>query len=124
MDKPRIGFAQRKRTRADCCRVRCGSVAIAWFWPRRCLALSRRRPGVDAAVVFTDAVRRGRDGDGRCPALAPLVPETVVVIPASDAGRVERRFIQPVQSVKPGYSPAGTLQPAGRAGIPSRLRPS
>ena len=34
--------------------------------------------------------------------IGALVPETVVVIAASDAGRVERRFVQPGQPVGPG----------------------
>ena len=98
MDKPRIGYAKRKRAR----RVTAGSVAVAALvgvgW-----ALSRvepAAPGVDAAVVFTDTVKRGemlRQVRG----IGTLVPETVVVIAASDSGRVERRLVQPGQPVKP-----------------------
>ena len=57
MDQPRIGYAQRKRVR----RIAAGSaVAVAFLavvW-----AVSRIEPavpGVDAAVVFTDTVKRG-----------------------------------------------------------------
>ena len=98
MDKPRVGYAQQKRTR----RIAAGSAAVVAFlaagW-----AVSRTEPaapGVDAAVVFTDSVKRGEmvrqvRGIGR------LVPETVVVIAASYAGRIERRFVQPGQPVGP-----------------------
>ena len=99
MDKPRIGFAQRKRTR----RIAAGSIAavalltLAWAVSH----IEPAAPGVDAAVVFTDTVKRGemlRQVRG----IGTLVPETVVVIAASDAGRIERRFVQPGQPVEPG----------------------
>lgn len=99
MDIPRVGYAEQKRIR----RVITGSVAavavLGTAW-----AVSRIKPAaasVDAAVVFTDTVRRGqmvRQVRG----IGTLVPETVVVIAASDAGRVERRSIQPGQAVVPG----------------------
>ena len=99
MDKPRVGYARRKRIR----RILFASVAaaaflgIAWTVSR----IEPAAPAVDAAVVFTDTVKRGqmvRQVRG----IGTLVPETVVVIAASDAGRVERRFIQPGQAVVPG----------------------
>ena len=98
MDKPRVGIAKQKRIR----RIVAGSVAavgflgIAWTVSR----IEPAAPAVDAAVVFTDMVQRGqmvRQVRG----IGTLVPETVVVIAASDAGRVERRFIQPGQPVRP-----------------------
>ena len=98
MDKPRVGIAKQKRIR----RIVAGSVAtvaflgIAWAVSR----IEPAAPAVDAAVVFTDAVKRGqmvRQVRG----IGTLVPETVVVIAASDSGRVERRFIQPGQAVGP-----------------------
>ena len=58
-------------------------------------------PSVESAAVFTDTVRRGemlRQVRG----IGVLVPEEIVVIGASDAGRVERRQVQPGQPVGPG----------------------
>ncbi len=98
MDKARIGYARRKRIR----RIVLGSVAamaclaLAWVVSR----IEPAAPSVDAAVVFTDTVERGemlRQVRG----IGTLVPETVVVIAASDAGRIERRLVQPGQSVAP-----------------------
>jgi HlyD family secretion protein len=99
MDKPRVGYAKQKRVR----RFLAGTIAavallsIAWAVSR----IQPAAPGVDAAVVFTDTVKRGqmvRQVRG----IGTLVPETVVVIAASDAGRVERRFIQPGQPTATG----------------------
>lgn len=99
MDKPRVGYAKQKRIR----RAIAGAfaavalLAIAWAVSR----IEPAAPGVDAAVVFTDTVKRGqmvRQVRG----IGTLVPETVVVIAASDAGRVERRFIQPGQPTATG----------------------
>ena len=99
MDKVRVGYAKQKRIR----RILAGSIAavaflgIAWAVSR----IEPAAPTVDAAVVFTDSVKRGqmvRQVRG----IGTLVPETVVVIAASDAGRVERKFVQPGQSVAPG----------------------
>ena len=99
MDKPRVGYAKRKRIR----RAIAGAIAavallaIAWAVSR----IEPAAPGVDAAVVFTDTVKRGqmvRQVRG----IGTLVPETVVVIAASDAGRIERRFIQPGQPTAVG----------------------
>ncbi len=56
MDKPRIGYARRKRTR----RIAAGSVAVvailAVAWA--VFHIEPAAPGVDAAVVFTDTVKR------------------------------------------------------------------
>ncbi|MYC66994.1 MAG: HlyD family efflux transporter periplasmic adaptor subunit [Acidobacteriia bacterium] len=98
MDKARVGYARRKRIR----RIVLGSVAgtaflaVAWVVSR----IEPAAPRVDAATVFTDTVERGemlRQVRG----IGTLVPETVVVIAASDAGRIERRRVQPGQSVAP-----------------------
>ena len=99
MDKPRVGYAKRKRIR----RAIAGAIAavallaVAWAVSR----IEPAAPSVDAAVVFTDTVKRGqmiRQVRG----IGTLVPETVVVIAASDAGRIERRFIQPGQPTATG----------------------
>ena len=96
MDRPRIGYAKQKRTR----RIVVGSfgavvlLGLAW-------ALSRvgpAAPGVDAAGVFTDTVERG-EMVRQVRGIGTLVPETVLVIAASDAGRIEQRFAQPGQEV-------------------------
>ena len=99
MDKARVGYARKKRIR----RIVLGSVAgaaflaMAWVVSR----IEPAAPSVDPAAVFTDTVERGemlRQVRG----IGTLVPEAVVVIAASDAGRVERRLVQPGQSVAPG----------------------
>ena len=99
MDKPRVEYAKRKRIR----RAIAGAIAavallaVAWAVSR----IEPAAPSVDAAVVFTDTVKRGqmiRQVRG----IGTLVPETVVVIAASDAGRIERRFIQPGQPTATG----------------------
>ena len=99
MDKPRVGYARKKRIRRILAAVGTlvGVSAIAWALYR----LEPAAPGVDASVVFADTVDRGemlRQVRG----IGALVPKTVVVIAASDAGRVERRHVQPGQAVKPG----------------------
>lgn len=99
MDKPRIGYAKRKRARQISAGAAALILALALGW-----ILSRiepAAPGVDSAAVFTDTVERGemlRQVRG----IGILVPETVVVIAASDEGRVERRHVQPGQPVRPG----------------------
>ena len=58
-------------------------------------------PTVEASVVFSDVVERGSmtiDVRG----LGTLVPEEIVLIPARDEGRVERRFLQAGMAVEPG----------------------
>ena len=98
MDIPRVGYARKKRIRQIA--VASGAVmvvgALGWAISR----LEPAAPSVDSAVVFTDTVKRGemlRQVRG----IGTLVPETIVVIAASDAGRVERRYIQPGQAVRP-----------------------
>ena len=99
MDKPRVGYARKKRIRQMAAGAAglVGVAGLAWALSR----LEPAAPGVDSAVVFTDTVRRGemlRQVRG----IGTLVPETIVVIAASDAGRVELRRVQPGQSVQPG----------------------
>ena len=99
MDKRRVGYAKQKRIR----RIIAGSLTVAavsglaWAVFR----IEPAAPRVDAAVVFADTVKRGqmvRQVRG----IGTLVPETVIVIAASDAGRIERRFIESGQAVVPG----------------------
>ncbi|MDE3171281.1 MAG: efflux RND transporter periplasmic adaptor subunit [Acidobacteriota bacterium] len=65
-------------------------------------ALARLKPAapsVDRSTVWTDTVKRGsmlREVRG----LGTLVPETIQVVPAMSAGRVEKRFILPGTAVK------------------------
>ena len=99
MDKPRIGVTKRKHLR----RIAAGAATIIGV-AAVALALSRLEPAapsVDAAVVFTDKVRRG-EMLRRVRGIGTLVPEAVVVLAATDAGRVERRHVQPGQTVRPG----------------------
>ena len=98
MDKPRVGYARRKRILriAVWSGSLIGVATVAWMVSR----LEPAAPGVDVNVVFTDSVKRGemlRQVRG----IGTLAPETVVVIAASDAGRVERRYVQPGQPVNP-----------------------
>ena len=58
-------------------------------------------PTVEASVVFTDVVERG-DMTIDVRGLGTLVPEEIVLIPARDEGRVERRFLQAGMAVEPG----------------------
>ena len=97
MDKPRVGYARKKRIRQITVASSAAIVVGALGW-----AVSRLEPAapsVDSAMVFTDTVKRGemlRQVRG----IGTLVPETIVVIAASDAGRVERRHVQPGQAVR------------------------
>ena len=99
MDKPWVGYAKHKRIH----RFLPVSVAtdaflsVASAVPR----IKPAAPAVDAAVVFPDTVKRG-EMVRQVRGTGTLVPETVAVIAANDAGRVERRFIQPGQAVVPG----------------------
>lgn len=58
-------------------------------------------PTVESSVVFTDVVERG-DMTIDVRGLGTLVPEEIVLIPARDEGRVERRFLQAGMAVEPG----------------------
>ena len=53
-----------------------------------------RSPGVDAAVVLKDTVKRG-ELVRPVRRIGTLVPATVVVIPASDTGCIKKRLVQP-----------------------------
>lgn len=97
MDKPRFGYARKKRTRqiAACSAALMVVAGLAWTLSR----LDPAAPSVNSAVIFTDTVRRGnmlREVRG----VGTLVPELIVVIAASEAGRVERRHVQAGQSVR------------------------
>ncbi len=96
MDKPRVGYARKKRIRQiilGACLL-LGLAAITWALSR----LEPAAPSVDGATVFPDTVKRGemlRQVRG----IGILAAETIVFIPANDEGRVERRLVQPGQSV-------------------------
>ena len=98
MDKPRVGCARKQRIRQIALASSAAVVVGVLGW-----AVSRLEPAapsVNSAVVFTDSVKRGemlRQVRG----IGTLVPETIVVIAASDAGRVELRHVQPGQDVRP-----------------------
>lgn len=65
-------------------------------------ALARLKPAaptVDRSTIWTDTVKRGlmlREVRG----LGTLVPETIQVVPALSAGRVEKRYVLPGTAVK------------------------
>ena len=99
MDKPREGYRQKKRIRriAVTAVALLGAGAMVWTLSR----LEPPVPSVEAAVVFTDKVQRG-EMLRRVRGIGTLVPEVVVVIAATDEGRVERRHVQAGQTVRPG----------------------
>lgn len=99
MDKPRLGYARKKLIRrivGGACALAAAAL-LAWVLAR----LEPAAPSVDSSGVYLDTVKRGqmvRQVRG----IGVLVPETIVFIPASDAGRVVRRLVQPGQLVEPG----------------------
>lgn len=98
MDKPRVGYAQKKRNRKIAVGVglAVGVSGLGWAISR----IEPAAPAIDSSVVFADTVRRGemlRQVRG----IGTLIPETIVVIAATDAGRVEHRSLQPGQPVTP-----------------------
>ena len=98
MDMPAVGYFVRKRIQRIVVAVSAAVPIMAGTW-----ALSRRElpePRVDSAMVFGDTVNRGemlRQAHG----IGTPPPETVVVIPSGDAGRVERRTCLPVTAGRP-----------------------
>lgn len=99
MDIPRVGYAKRKRARQIAvAAVAAAAVAvIGWVLSR----FEPAAPSVDAALVVTDTVARG-EMVRRVRGTGTLVPETVVVIAATNSGRVQQRLVQPGQAVRPG----------------------
>ncbi len=98
MDRLRVGHVRRKRVRRIVISAVVALVFLALAWSVS--QLEPRAPSVDADLIYTDTVMRGemvRQVSG----IGTLVPETVVVIAASDPGRIERRFVQPGQPVNP-----------------------
>ena len=99
MDKRRVGYVQRKRVRCIAAGAAGLIAALALGWVL--FRLEPAVPGVDAAVVFTDTVERC-EMLTQVRGIGTLVPETVVVIAASDARRVEQRHVEPGQPVRTG----------------------
>ena len=97
MDRPRVGYARRKRNRRMMAAL--GGLAAAATVGWVVSQLEPAAPAVDAAGIFTDTAERGemlRQVRG----IGTLAPETVLVIAAMDEGRVERRHVQPGETVK------------------------
>jgi len=95
MTNPWVEHAKQRRIRRIL-----GAVAFLsapWVVPR----IEPVALGVDAAVVFPDTVNRGQMGR-QVRGSGTFLPETVVVIAASHAGRVERPLVAPGQAVVPG----------------------
>lgn len=98
MDKPREGAGRRKMIR----RIVVAVVALTAI-PLITVGLSRLKPAapsVEMATLWPDTVRRGemlRQVRG----LGTLVPEEIVQVPASQDGRVEKRFFLPGVNVTP-----------------------
>jgi HlyD family secretion protein len=99
MDKPRIGYVQKRRKR----RIMTISAAALGV-VLTTVALSRLKPAVpsvDRSTVWIDTVKRGpmvRQVRG----LGTLVPEEIRWIPANTEGRVEKIIVRPGALVEPG----------------------
>lgn len=75
------------------------AVAVVVIATAALARLKPAAPSVDRTTIWTDTVKRGpmlREVRG----LGTLVPETIQVVPAMSAGRVEKRFILPGTAVK------------------------
>ncbi len=98
MDIPRKDFARKRRVRRVIYTV--FSVLLLGVVTYGLSKLEPAAPTVERATVFMDEVKRGpmlRQVRG----LGALVPEEILLIPASDEGRVERRFVLPGSPVEP-----------------------
>jgi len=98
MDKPREGAARRKRIRwiVGGAVVLTAVPLITWGFSQ----LKPAAPGVEMATLWPDTVKRGemvRQHRG----LGTLVPEEIVQVPATQEGRVERRYFLPGVTVSP-----------------------
>jgi len=96
LDKPRVGYARKLMIRRIIVAVSLtlGVAAITYALSR----LEPAAPSVDASTVIVDAVKRG-EMVLQVRGIGVLTPKTIVFIPANDEGRVERRFMQPGQTV-------------------------
>jgi HlyD family secretion protein len=97
MDIARPELKRRKKVRRY---IYAGAALVAVVLATAALArLKPAAPSVDRSTVWTDTVKRGpmlREVRG----LGTLVPETIQVVPAMSAGRVEKRFVLPGTAVK------------------------
>ncbi|MGH9688240.1 MAG: efflux RND transporter periplasmic adaptor subunit [Candidatus Acidiferrales bacterium] len=97
MDIARPELKRRKKIRRY---IYAGIAVVAVVLVTAALArLKPAAPSVDKSTVWTDTVKRGpmlREVRG----LGTLVPETIQVVPAMSAGRVEKRFVLPGTAVK------------------------
>jgi len=98
MDIERKDFARKRRIR----RAVGGTVAVLAV-AAITLGVSRLEPAaptVEASVVFEDTTARG-DMTIDVRGLGVLAPEEIVLIPARDQGRIERRYLQAGMAVEP-----------------------
>lgn len=97
MDIARPEIKRRKMIRRY---VYAGVAVVAVVLVTAALArLKPAAPSVDRSTIWTDTVKRGsmlREVRG----LGTLVPETIQVVPAVSAGRVEKRFVLPGTALK------------------------
>jgi HlyD family secretion protein len=99
MDKPRIGYVQKRRKRRI---ITISAAALGVVLAT--VGLSRLKPAVpsvDRSTVWIDTVKRGpmvRQVRG----LGTLVPEEIRWIPANTEGRVEKIIVRPGAQVEPG----------------------
>ncbi|MGA9885457.1 MAG: HlyD family efflux transporter periplasmic adaptor subunit [Candidatus Acidiferrales bacterium] len=97
MDIARPELKRRKKIRRY---IYAGIAVVAVVLVTAALArLKPAAPSVDKSTIWTDTVKRGpmlREVRG----LGTLVPETIQVVPAMSAGRVEKRFVLPGTAVK------------------------
>ncbi|MGH9715232.1 MAG: efflux RND transporter periplasmic adaptor subunit [Candidatus Acidiferrales bacterium] len=97
MDIARPELKRRKKIRRY---IYAGVAVLAVVLVTAALArLKPAAPSVDRSTIWTDTVKRGpmlREVRG----LGTLVPETIQVVPAMSAGRVEKRYVLPGTAVK------------------------
>ncbi len=98
MDIQRKDFARKRRVRRVIYAV--FAVLLLGVVTYGLSKLEPAAPAVERATVFIDEVKRGpmlRQVRG----LGALIPEEILLIPASDEGRVERRLVLPGSPVEP-----------------------
>ena len=98
MDIQRKDFARKRRVRRVIYAV--FAVLLLGVVTYGLTKLEPAAPAVERATVFIDEVKRGpmlRQVRG----LGALIPEEILLIPASDEGRVERRLVLPGSPVEP-----------------------
>ena len=98
MDIPRKDFARKRRLRRVI--YTAAAVVVTGAFTYGLSRLEPAAPGIEAATVFAGEVERG-DMILDVRGLGTLVPEDILLVPARDEGRVERRRLLPGSPVEP-----------------------